>query len=135
MGTQLYYPNDPAKYGADAGTPIAYQGVMNQINPTYEDPVAKAWIAGDAQPDDRWRDQQLLHSESRTGFADQAARTCTSARTDLNMGSKDHLYYTYWWQYSGLNTATNLPVAYFNRWSGEPRERAHSTPELGTYLL
>jgi len=39
--TQLYYPNDPAKYGADAGTAIP----GNMINPAYEDPISKAWLA------------------------------------------------------------------------------------------
>src|ERR1700749_3836626 len=32
-------------------------------------------------------------------------------RTDFNVGSRDHLYYTYWWQYSGVNAETNLPLA------------------------
>lgn len=43
-GSQLYYPDDPAKYGADAGKPIAYNGAVNQINPAYEHPIAKAWF-------------------------------------------------------------------------------------------
>src|SRR6185312_2198230 len=45
VDSQLYYPNDPAKYGADAGQPIAFGGVKNQINPAYEDPIAAAWLA------------------------------------------------------------------------------------------
>lgn len=45
VSTQLYYPNDPSKYGADAGQPIAYGGTRNVINPAYEDPVARSWLA------------------------------------------------------------------------------------------
>ena len=32
------------------------------------------------------------------------------ARADMNIGEKDHLYYTYWWQYAGVNTGSDLPV-------------------------
>ena len=28
----------------------------------------------------------------------------------MNVGQKDHLYYTYWWQYAGVNTQIDLPV-------------------------
>src|SRR4051812_13226019 len=42
---QLWDPNDPAKYGADAGKPIAFQGVKNQIDPKYADPVATGFMS------------------------------------------------------------------------------------------
>ena len=40
VGSQLYYPCDPAKYGALAGTAIP----NNQIDPQFEDPIAKAFL-------------------------------------------------------------------------------------------
>src|ERR1035438_5220978 len=40
-GTQLYYPDDAVKYGALAGRAIP----NNQIDPKFEDPTAKAWMA------------------------------------------------------------------------------------------
>ncbi len=109
-GSQLYYPNDPAKFGTDAGTPIAYQGVMNQINPAYEDPVAKAWIAAMPTPTNNNEINNYYIPKAGQGSLTNSENVYFW-RTDFNVGSKDHLYYTYWWQYSGLNTATNLPVA------------------------
>lgn len=109
-GSQLFYPNDPAKYGADAGMPIAYGGVMNQINPAYEDPVAKAWIAAMPNPTNGAEINNYYIPKAGQGSL-TASENVYFWRTDFNVGSKDHLYYTYWWQYSGLNTATNLPVA------------------------
>ena len=32
-------------------------------------------------------------------------------RVDMNVGQKDHFYYTYWWQYAGVNTGSDLPIA------------------------
>ena len=66
-GSQLYYPDDPAKYGADAGQPIAYHGVKNQINPAYQDPIAQAWMAALPTPTNGARDQQLFRSHSGQG--------------------------------------------------------------------
>jgi hypothetical protein len=109
-GSQLYYPNDPAKYGADAGTPIAYQGMTNQINPTYEDPVAAAWIAAMPSPTNSAEINNYYIPKAGQGSL-TASENVYFWRTDFNVGSKDHLYYTYWWQYSGLNAATNLPIA------------------------
>ena len=31
-------------------------------------------------------------------------------RVDMNVGQKDHLYYTYWWQYAGINMGSDLPI-------------------------
>ena len=109
-GSQLFYPNDPAKYGADAGMPIAYQGVTNQINPAYEDPVAAAWIAAMPNPTTSGEINNYYIPKAGQGSL-TSSENVYFWRTDFNVGSKDHLYYTYWWQYSGLNTATNLPLA------------------------
>jgi hypothetical protein len=109
-GSQLYYPNDPAKYGADAAQPIAYQGVMNQINPAYEDPVAAAWIAAMPTPTNNAEINNYYIPKAGQGSL-TSSENVYFWRTDFNIGSKDHLYYTYWWQYSGVNTATNLPLA------------------------
>jgi hypothetical protein len=32
-------------------------------------------------------------------------------RADFNIGNNDHVYYTYWWQYAGVNTGSDLPTA------------------------
>jgi len=109
-GSQLYYPDDPTKYGADAGTPIAYQGVMNQINPAYEDPIAKAWIAAMPTPTNSAEVNNYYIPKAGQGSL-TSSENVYFWRTDFNLGNRDHLYYTYWWQYSGLNTATNLPIA------------------------
>ncbi len=109
-GTQLFYPNDPAKYGADAGQPIAYQGSMNQVDPKYQDPVAKAWIAAMPAPTTGGEINNYYIPKAGQGSL-TSSENVYFWRTDFNLGSKDHLYYTYWWQYSGVNTASNLPVA------------------------
>jgi hypothetical protein len=109
-GTQLYYPDDPAKYGADAGTAIAYQGVTNQVNPIYEDPIAAAWIAAMPTPTNNGEINNYYIPKAGQGSL-TSSENVYFFRTDFNVGSKDHLYYTYWWQYAGLNTATNLPIA------------------------
>jgi len=107
--TQLWYPNDPVKYGALAGTAIP----GNMIDPAYEDTIAKAWLAAlptttsSAELNNYYipvsGENSLTNSEN-----------VYFARADLDIGSKDHLYYTYWWQYTGINYQTNLPVALSN---------------------
>ena len=118
-GTQLYYPNDPVKYGADAGTAIAYGGSRNQINPAYEDPIAKAWMAALPAP----TNAQELHNYY-VPVSGQGSLTSGEnvyfARADLNVGNKDHLYYSFWWQYSALNLASDLPVALSNAGPANP---------------
>jgi len=109
-GSQLYYPNDPAKYGPDAGTPIAFNGVTNQINPVYEDPIAAAWIAAMPAPTNSGEINNYYIPKAGQGSL-TSSENVYFWRADFNLGSRDHLYYTYWWQYSGLNTATNLPIA------------------------
>jgi hypothetical protein len=109
-GSQLYYPNDPAKYGPDAGTPIAYNGTTNQINPAYADPVSAAWIAAMPTPTTGGEINNYYIPKAGQGSL-TSSENVYFWRADFNVGRRDHLYYTYWWQYAGLNTATNLPIA------------------------
>ncbi len=109
-GSQLYYPNDPAKYGADAGTAIAYGGVINQINPAYEDPVAKAWMAALPQPTSAGEVNNYFIPKAGQGSL-TASENVYFGRFDFNVGPSDHVYFTSWWQRTGVNSETNLPVA------------------------
>jgi Carboxypeptidase regulatory-like domain len=106
IGSQLYYPNDPAKYGSLAGTAIP----GNIINPVFEDSVAKAWLGALPTPTSSGETNNYFIPKAGQGSL-TSSENVYFARTDFNLGSKDHLYYTYWWQYSGLNTASNLPTA------------------------
>lgn len=109
-GSQLYYPNDPAKYGADAGTAIAYQGVANQINPAYEDPIAKAWMAALPTPTSNGELNNYFIPKAGQGSL-TSSENVYFGRVDLDVGSSDHIFYTSWWQFTGLNMQSNLPVA------------------------
>src|SRR5579875_747693 len=109
-GSQLYYPNDPGKYGADAGKPIAFNGLMNQINPAYEDPVAKAWMAALPTPTNNAELNNYFIPKAGQGSLTNSENVYFG-RVDFNIGQSDHVYYTTWFQYSGVNTETNLPVA------------------------
>jgi hypothetical protein len=105
-GSQLYYPNDPVKFGSLAGTAI--QG--NQISTTLEDPIAKAFIADLPTPTNGNEINNYLIPKSGQDSL-TAGENVYFGRADLDIGAKDHLYYTYWWQYTGVNTLSNLPVA------------------------
>jgi len=105
-GTQLYYPNDPTKYGALAGTAIP----GNIIDPSYEDPVAKSWLAALPTPTSSGETNNYFIPHSGQGSLTNSENVYF-ARVDLTVGGNDHLYYTYWWQYSGVNTQSDLPVA------------------------
>jgi hypothetical protein len=113
--TQLYYPNDPAKYGALAGTAIP----GNQINPAFEDPIAKAWMGALPTPTNSGEESNYVIPSSGQGSLTNSENVYF-ARADLNIGAKDHLYYTYWWQYSGINTASDLPLALSNAGPASP---------------
>ena len=110
VSSQLWYPNDPAKYGADAGTKIAYQGVKNQINPAYADPVAAGFMALLPQPTNGNETSNYLIPKSGQGSLTNSENVYFW-RVDFNLGNRDHLYYTYWWQYAGVNTQSDLPLA------------------------
>ncbi len=110
VGSQLYYPNDPVKYGADAGQPIAFGGSKNQINPAYQDPIAKAWMAALPTPTSGGETSNYFVPKSGQGSLTNSENVYFW-RADFNIGQKDHIYYTYWWQYAGVNTGSDLPVA------------------------
>ena len=105
-GSQLYYPNDPNKYGALAGTAIP----NNQINPAFEDPISQAFMSYLPTPTNGNEINNYLIPKSGQGSL-TAGENVYFARADLNIGDKDHLYYTYWWQYTGVNTESDLPTA------------------------
>ncbi len=105
-GSQLYYPNDPTKYGALAGTAIP----NNQINPAFEDPIAAAFMQYLPTPTNGNEINNYLIPKSGQGSL-TAGENVYFARADLNIGARDHLYYTYWWQYTGVNTESDLPIA------------------------
>ena len=110
VASQLYYPNDPAKYGADAGQPIAYGETINQINPAYEDSIAKAFMAALPTPTNNGEVSNYFVPKSGQGSLTNSENVYFW-RADFNLGDKDHFYYTYWWQYAGVNTQSDLPVA------------------------
>jgi hypothetical protein len=105
-GSQLYYPNDPTKYGTLAGTAI----LNNQIDPSFEDPIAKAFMAALPTPTNNNETNNYFIPKSGQGSLTNSENVYFW-RIDMNIGQKDHLYYTYWWQYSGVNTQSDLPVA------------------------
>ncbi len=109
-GSQLFYPSDPSKYGVDAGTAIAYNGIVNQINPRYEDPVAKAWMAALPTPTNSGELNNYFIPKAGQGSL-TSSENVFFGRFDFNVGSRDHLYFTSWWQRTGINSESNLPVA------------------------
>jgi hypothetical protein len=118
-GSQLYYPDDPSKYGADAGTPIDYGGVMNQINPAYEDPVAKAWMADLPTPTNSGEINNYFIPKAGQGSL-TASENVLFGRVDVDLGNSDHVFYTSWWQLTGVNTESNLPTAVSNAGPANP---------------
>jgi hypothetical protein len=108
-GTQLYYPDDPAKYGADAGQPIDYNGQMNQINPIYEDPIAAAWMAKLPTPTSGGEVNNYFIPKSGQGSLTNSENVYFG-RVDFNLGDEDHVYYSTWWQYTGVNAESDLPA-------------------------
>jgi hypothetical protein len=105
-GSQLYYPADPAKYGALAGQPIP----GNQIDPRFEDPIAQAWIAAEPTPTNGAEYNNYFIPHSGQGSLTNSENVYFW-RVDMNVGQKDHFYYTYWWQYAGVNSQSDLPLA------------------------
>lgn len=108
VSSQLYYPNDPAKYGTDAGQPIAYNGVKNVINPIYEDPVAAAWMAKYPTPTSSGELNNYFIPKSGQGSLTNSENVYFG-RVDFNFGQQDHVYYSTWWQYTGVNEESDLP--------------------------
>ncbi len=106
VGSQLYYPADPAKYGALAGQPIP----GNQIDPNFEDPIAKAFLAELPTPTNSGEVNNYFIPRSGQGSLTNSENVYFF-RIDTNVGQKDHFYYTFWWQFSGVNTQSDLPIA------------------------
>jgi Carboxypeptidase regulatory-like domain len=105
-GSQLYYPADPVKYGALAGTAIP----GNQINPNFEDPIAKAFMAALPTPTNGQEVNNYFIPRSGQGSLTNSENVYFF-RIDTNVGERDHFYYTFWWQFSGVNTQSDLPIA------------------------
>jgi hypothetical protein len=105
-GSQLYYPNDPSKYGTLAGTAIP----GNQIPSKFEDPIAKAFMADLPTPTNGGEFNNYFIPKSGQGSL-TASENVYFFRVDMNAGLRDHFYYTYWWQFTGVNTQSDLPVA------------------------
>ena len=119
-GSQLWYPNDPAKYGVLAGQKVDGSGLgHNVIDPKFEDSIAKAWMA--ALPTPTSTAEQNNYYVPKSGQASLTnSENVYFARADLNIGAQDHLYYTYWWQYAGVNTQSDLPIALSNAGPANP---------------
>jgi hypothetical protein len=109
-GSQLYYPDDPAKYGADAGKPIAFNGSPNLINPAYEDTVAAAWMAQLPTPTNNGETNNYFIPKSGQGSLTNSENVYFG-RVDFSIGKMDQVHYSTWWQFTGVNTESDLPVS------------------------
>ncbi|HTB96058.1 MAG TPA: carboxypeptidase-like regulatory domain-containing protein [Terracidiphilus sp.] len=119
-GSQIYYPNDPGKFGALAGQPVDASGLgHNVIDPNFEDPIAKAWMAALPTPTNGQSTGNYVIPHSGQGSLTNSENVWFF-RIDGNIGQRDHLYYTYWWQYAGVNTGSDLPVALSNAGPANP---------------
>ncbi len=105
-GTQLYYPYDTNKYGALAGQAIP----GNQIDPNFEDPIAKVFLSKLPNPTNGQEINNYFIPKAGQGSLTNSENVYFF-RIDVNVGQADHFYYTFWWQFSGVNAQTNLPVA------------------------
>ena len=105
-GSQLYYPFDAAKYGALAGQPIP----NNQIDPNFEDPIAKVFLSKLPTPTNGQEVNNYFVPRSGQGSLTNS-ENMYFFRIDVNVGQADHFYYTFWWQFSGVNAQTDLPIA------------------------
>jgi hypothetical protein len=105
-GTQLYYPLDTNKYGALAGQAIP----GNQIDPNFEDPIAKVFLSKLPNPTNGQEINNYFIPRSGQGSLTNSENVYFF-RVDVNVGQADHFYYTFWWQFSGVNAQTDLPVA------------------------
>ncbi len=80
----------------------------NIIDPALEDPIAKAWMAELPTPTNSNETNNYVVPHAGQGSL-VSTDNVYMFRIDLNLGSSDHLYYTYWRQYSAPNLASNLP--------------------------
>ncbi len=110
VGSQLYYPDDPSRFGANAGQPIDYKGQMDHIDPAYEDPVAKAWMAQLPTPTNSGVLNNYFIPKAGQGSL-TASENVYFGRVDLLVGPKDHIFFDTWQQWSGVNSESDLPVS------------------------
>lgn len=109
LGSQLYYPNDPSRFGSDAGKPIAYNGQENHMNPAYEDAVAKAWMAQLPTPtNNNIIDNYFIPKAGQGSLT--ASENVYFGRVDFLVGNNDHLFFDTWQQWSGVNSESDLPI-------------------------
>jgi Carboxypeptidase regulatory-like domain len=101
----------------DPKTGLAFAG--NQIPLIREDPITKAWIAAMPTPTNSGEINNYLVPKSGQGSLVNGENVYMS-RVDLILGSSDHLYYTYWWQYSQPNLTSDLPTAISTAGPAEP---------------
>ena len=95
----------PAKYGALAGPAIP----NNQIDPQFEDPIAKVFLAELPTPTNGQEVNNYFIPRSGQGSLTNSENVYFF-RIDITL-AKDHFYYTFWWQFSGVNAQTDLPIA------------------------
>jgi hypothetical protein len=82
----------------------------NQIPTAQEDPIAAAWMAALPTPTNNNETNNYLIPKSGQGSL-VSGDDVYMWRVDLSVHDKDHLYYTYWWQYSKPNPNSDLPKA------------------------
>ena len=85
-----------------------FQG--NQIPLAIEDPIAKAWFAALPTPTGPGEINNYLVPKSGQGQF-LSSQNVYMSRVDLNVGNSDHFYYTFWWEFSAPNLASDLPTA------------------------
>jgi len=128
-GSQLYYPNDPAKYGVLAGKPIP----NNQIDPQFEDPIAAAWIAKEPTPTNGGEINNYFIPKAGQGSLTNSENVYFW-RVDMNVGQKDHLYYILV-AVRGYKHGVRSANRSIHRDSRQSRKCADSETELGTQFL
>ena len=82
----------------------------NQIDPNFEDPIAKAFLSKLPNPTNGQEINNYFIPRSGQGSLTNSENVYFF-RIDVNVGQTDHFYYTFWWQFSGVNAQTDLPVA------------------------
>ncbi len=129
-GSQLYYPADPAKYGALAGAPIP----NNQIDPNFEDPIAKAFMAELPTPTNGQEINNYFIPRSGQGSLTNSENVYFF-RIDTNVGQKRSLLLHVLVAVQRSQCAERSPDCPLDRKPGKPGECADSAPQLGAHPL